>query len=213
MDLEINEVYYSIQGESSFVGRPCVFVRTARCSLRCRWCDTTYAFEVGIKRTFTDLYAEIARYQCPLVEVTGGEPLDQPNTYPFLRELCDQGYQVLIETGGHRPIEIIDPRVHIIMDLKCPSSKMMKRNRLENLAHLSRKDEVKFVIGNREDYEWAREMVKNHQLSQSTQPLFSPVFGELPPAELVEWIKADKLAVRFQLQLHKIIWDPQTKGV
>ncbi len=213
MELQINEIYQSIQGESSFVGVPCVFIRTMGCSLRCRWCDTEYAFYQGKGHSFEDLLQQVRQFNCALVELTGGEPLDQKNSYDFLKILCDEGYTVLLETGGHKPIETIDHRVHIIMDLKCPSSKMQKHNEMANLNFLKKKDEVKFVIGNRQDYEWAVGIVQEYQLSQITNPLFSPVFDEIDPQELVQWLLSDQLSVRFQLQLHKLIWGKDTQSV
>lgn len=206
MHLKINEIYHSIQGESSFVGLPCVFIRTTGCSLRCRWCDTTHAFQEGEELDFEQILTRVSSYGIPLVELTGGEPLDQEPSYDLLHELCEKGYTVLIETSGHRPIETIDPRVHRIVDVKCPSSRMQKMNRLENLQHVNKKDEVKFVIANREDFDWAAQMVKEHDLVNRTRPLFSPVFGELEGRQLADWIVLDKLQVRFQTQLHKSLW-------
>ncbi len=213
MHLKVNEIYQSIQGESSFAGLPCIFIRTSGCSLRCSWCDTAYAFYEGKERSFESILEEIAKYNCFLVELTGGEPLDQKNAYLFLTALCDAGYTVLLETGGHRPIATLDPRVHCIMDVKCPTSRMKKSNRWENLQHVSKKDEVKFVIGNREDYEWALGIVHNYRLSEITNPLFAPVHDELHPRQLTEWILADKAPVRFQVQLHKYIWGKDAQGV
>lgn len=213
MDLKINEIYYSLQGESSFTGLPCVFIRTTGCSLRCHWCDTEHAFYEGKTYPLETILQTIEPYQCPLVLLTGGEPLDQKASYDLLRLLCEAGYTVLVETGGHRSIAEVDRRVHCIVDMKCPSSGMMKANRFKNLEIVSKKDEVKFVIGNHEDYLWAMEIVKQYGLSEVSNPLFSPVHEALPPAELAQWILADKSKVRMQIQQHKVIWGKDATGV
>lgn len=212
--LTINEIYQSIQGESTWAGLPCVFVRLTFCDLRCTYCDTAYAFYKGTKISLAEIVEQVLAYRCPLVEITGGEPLLQKNVLPLMQELCDRGLKVLIETSGAHDISRIDPRVHRIMDLKTPSSGESHRNRLENIAHLEERDEVKFVIGSREDYLWAKAQIEKFNLAQRCGTiLFSPVFGKIDPREIVEWLLADKLPVRFQLQLHKFIWAPETKGV
>ena len=211
--LRINEIYYSIQGESSFAGLPCVFVRCSGCSLRCSWCDTEYAFYQGQYLSFDQMLQTIRSYQCQLVELTGGEPLDQPASYDFLQLLCDEGFTTLLETGGHKSIENIDPRVHKIVDIKCPSSKMKKRNFLKNLDSITEHDEVKFVIGTREDYDFAVQIVNQFSLQTRTKILFSPVHQILEHATLAKWILEDHLQVKLQAQLHKIIWGADTKSV
>lgn len=211
--MKVNEIYFSVQGESTRAGLPCVFVRLTYCNLRCTYCDTEYAFYEGNEMSPDAVYAAVKAYNCRLVEFTGGEPLLHPDALPLMARMCDDGYEVLIETGGSLPIEGIDQRVRIIMDLKCPSSGMQKKNRLENIAALKAIDEVKFVIGGREDYEWARDMMAAYNLPDTCSVLFSCVFGKLEPATLVQWILDDNLRVRFQLQLHKFIWHPAAKGV
>lgn len=212
--LKINEIYHSIQGESTSVGRPCVFVRLTYCNLRCTYCDTEYAFYDAKEMSVQHVIDEVEKYNCKLVEITGGEPLVQiGECLELMNRLCDLAFEVMIETGGSLTIKDIDPRVKIIMDLKCPSSGMEKKNLYENLKYLKPTDELKFVIGNREDYNWTKEIIKKYNLSEKCIILFSVVFGELEPVELINWILEDKLDVRFQLQMHKFIWDPQTKGV
>jgi 7-carboxy-7-deazaguanine synthase len=212
--LTINEIYCSIQGESTWVGLPCVFVRLTFCDLRCNYCDTAYAFYEGRKWTLPEIAEQVIAYQCPLVEITGGEPLLQKSVLPLMTQLCDRGLTVLIETSGAHDISRIDPRVHRIMDLKTPGSGECHRNHYENIAQLTRRDEVKFVIGSREDYLWSKEQVEKFQLAERCGTvLFSPIFGRIEPRQIVEWILEDKLRVRFQLQLHKFIWAPETKGV
>jgi 7-carboxy-7-deazaguanine synthase len=212
--LKINEIYHSIQGESTSAGRPCVFVRLTYCNLRCTYCDTEYAFYEGKDLSVKQVIDEVEKYNCKLVEVTGGEPLVQmEECLDLMNKLCDLGYEAMIETGGSLSIKEIDPRVKIIMDLKCPSSGMEKKNLYENLKYLKPIDELKFVIGNREDYEWSVEKLKKYNLWGKCGILFSVVFGELEPVKLINWILEDKLYVRFQLQIHKYIWRPETKGV
>jgi 7-carboxy-7-deazaguanine synthase len=212
--LRINEIFYSIQGESTWAGCPCVFVRLTGCNLRCRWCDTEYAFYEGRHLSLDEIVRRVRGYACNLVEVTGGEPLLQKDVHGLFRSLLDGGFTVLVETSGERDLSLIDPRVVKIMDLKCPSSGECARNRWANLHHLSARDEVKFVIANRADFEWACEVVNRHQLSQRVGAvLMSPVFGTLPPADLAGWILNEHLPVRMQLQLHKHIWPPDTRGV
>ena len=242
--LVTNEIYLSLQGESTWAGQPCVFIRLTGCNLRCSYCDTAYAFSAGTKMSIQEMMAEVERlaspYQgrtmsdggiLPLVELTGGEPLLQPNALLLMRELCDRSFTVLLETSGAHDISKVDPRVRRIMDLKCPSSGEVARNRFENLPHLKPTDEIKFVIGTREDYEWAKEQVTTHRLNTLCPLLFSWVSplqphqqdkslksvpdGQTPISrrDLVERIVADALPVRFQLQLHKFIWPPDQKGV
>lgn len=211
--LKVNEIYFSIQGESTFTGLPCIFIRLTYCNLRCTYCDTEYAFYSGKDLSVDEILEKISIYDCKLVELTGGEPLVQPEAILLMKKLCDLGYQVLLETGGSLPINDIDPRVRIIMDLKCPSSGMMKKNLYENINYLKNTDEVKFVIGTREDFDWAKEMITKYNLDQKCVILFSVVFGRLEPVELVNWILKDNLKVRFQLQMHKFIWEPSMKGV
>lgn len=210
--LKVNEIFHSIQGESSSAGLPCVFVRLTYCNLRCSYCDTEYAFYEGKDLSINEIIEQVEKYNCKLVEITGGEPLVQEECNRLMTELADRGFEVLLETGGSLPIKNIDQRVKIIMDLKCPSSGMEKKNYYENISYLKSIDEVKFVIGNREDYNWAKDIIKKYDL-QKYEILFSVVFGELEPVALVNWVLEDKLRVRFQLQMHKFIWDPQTKGV
>jgi len=211
--LKVNEIFYSIQGESSKAGLPCVFVRLTYCNLRCTYCDTEYAFYEGKDYSVDEIIEEVKKYNCRLVEVTGGEPLVQNESKELMKKLCDNGFEVLLETAGNMPIEDIDKRVKIIMDLKCPSSGMMKKNLFENIDHLKKTDEVKFVIGTREDYEWSKETIKKYELNQKNTVLFSCAFNKLEPLTLVSWILEDKLDVRYQLQMHKYIWHPETKGV
>src|ERR1700736_2331805 len=212
--LTVNEIYHSVQGESTWAGRPCVFVRLTFCDLRCSYCDTEYAFYEGQKRSLDEIVAQVAALQCPLVEITGGEPLLQKNVLPLMKTLCDAGHTVLLETSGAHDISPVDPRVHRIMDLKTPGSGEVEKNLWSNIEHLTPRDEVKFVIGSREDYEWSRERVDRFSLpTRCHAVLFSPIFGRIDPRQIVEWILADKLDVRFQLQMHKFIWTPTQRGV
>jgi len=212
--IRIHEIYESIQGESTFAGLPCTFVRLSRCNLRCRWCDTPQAFEGGTQMTRAEVLERALSFGTPLIEVTGGEPLLQAGAIPLLRELCDAGRTVLLETSGERDISPVDPRVHRIMDLKAPGSGEHERNRWENIEHLTARDEVKIVLADRADYEWARATIEEHRLpSRVREVLLSPVWGELDPKDLVEWVLRDDLPVRVQLQMHKVIWDANTQGV
>jgi 7-carboxy-7-deazaguanine synthase len=214
LTLKINEIYFSVQGESTWAGLPCVFVRLTACDLRCSYCDTEYAFYEGVKRTLADVMSDILSYDCPLVEVTGGEPLLQKNVLPLMAALCDAGKTVLIETSGAHDISKIDPRVHRIMDLKTPSSGECARNLPANIGHLREGDEVKCVIGSREDYEWSRDQILTHNLAGRVRSvLLSPIFGRIEPRQIVEWMLEDKLPARFQLQMHKFIWEPRARGV
>jgi len=212
--LKVNEIYYSVQGESTSAGLPCVFVRLTYCNLRCTYCDTEYAFYEGKDLSIKEIVDEVKKYNCKLVEITGGEPLVQMEECLILmKQLCDEGFKVLIETGGSLTIKDIDVCVKVIMDLKCPSSGMEKKNLYENIDYLKQKDELKFVIGSREDYEWTLNIMNEFKLETKCEILFSVVFGKLEPVELVNWILEDQLNVRFQLQMHKFIWHPETKGV
>jgi 7-carboxy-7-deazaguanine synthase len=213
MPLRINEIFHSIQGESTHAGRPCVFIRLTYCNLRCRYCDTEYAFFEGSERTLDDIVAEVGRYGCRLVEVTGGEPLVQRETILLLERLLEAGHEVLLETSGAWAVEEVPDGVRIVMDLKTPGSGMVARNRWENLRHLDADDEIKFVICDRADYEWARGVVGEHGLAKRHAVLFSPAWGEIDPGELAEWILADRLSVRLQLQIHKHLWSPTARGV
>jgi len=213
-DIRIHEIYASIQGESTFAGLPCTFVRLSRCNLRCRWCDTPQAFEGGTMMKRSEVLEQALAFGTPLVELTGGEPLLQAGAIPLLRELCDAGRTVLLETSGERDISAVDPRVHRIMDLKAPGSDESHRNRWENIEHLTARDEVKIVLADRADYDWAKNVIAAHDLSTRVhQVLLSPVWGELDPKELVAWVLDDDLPVRVQIQMHKVIWDADTQGV
>ena len=212
--LTINEIFHSIQGESTHTGRPCVFVRLTGCDLRCTWCDTPYAFHEGRKSSVEDVVAQVSAYGCNLVEITGGEPLLQRDVYPLMESLLGRGHEVLIETGGHLSVAQVPPAVVRIVDVKCPGSGQAERNHWANLDLLRAHDEVKFVIRDRTDYDYARDVVSRHDLTARVAAvLFSPVHGVLPAAELAAWILADKLPVRLQLQSHKYIWGANVRGV
>ena len=212
--LHINEIFYSIQGESTHAGRPCVFVRLTGCNLRCRWCDTEYAFYEGRKMTIAEVARIVTSHQCNLVEITGGEPLLQEGIYPLADTLLKSQHTVMIETSGAVDVSRLDPRVIKIMDLKCPGSGECDRNLWSNLGHLSARDEVKFVLADRADYEWARDTIRARKLEGHVNALLmSPVFGVLDPAELAQWILEDRIPVRLQIQIHKHIWPPDTRGV
>ena len=212
--LTINEIFYSVQGESSYAGQPCVFVRLTACDLRCTWCDTEYAFSEGRKRALDDVLEAVESYGCPLVEVTGGEPLLQEDVYPLMNGLLERGKKVLLETGGHRDTSRVPGKVVTILDVKCPGSGESGRNDWDNLDRLRPHDEVKFVIADRADYEWARDVLARHDLTDRVAAIhFSPVHGVLDPKTLSEWVLADRLRVRVQLQIHKYIWSPTTRGV
>jgi 7-carboxy-7-deazaguanine synthase len=212
--LVIHEIYASIQGESTFAGLPCTFVRTTGCNLRCSWCDTTQAFYGGTRMKREDVLARALETGTDLVELTGGEPLLQPGVFPLMTELCNSGRTVLVETSGEADVSRVDPRVHKIMDLKAPGSGESGRNRWSNLEHLSSRDEIKFVLASRTDYEWMRDAVRTHELSRRTKNLLaSTVFGKLATRELVAWVLEDRLPVRVQLQMHKYVWAPETTGV
>ena len=211
--LKINEIFHSIQGEGTSAGRRCVFVRLTYCNLRCTYCDTEYAFFEGSDKSIKSLIDEIMQYDCNLVEVTGGEPLMQEESLELMKKLCDLNFEVMLETGGSLPVSKVDERVKIIMDLKTPSSGMMKKNLYENINFIKNNDEIKFVIGSREDYEWSKEIIEKYKLNDKCPILFSTIFDQLKPITLSEWILEDKLNVIFQLQLHKYIWEPDKRGV
>jgi 7-carboxy-7-deazaguanine synthase len=210
----VNEIFYSVQGESTYAGRPCVFVRLTACDLRCSWCDTPYAFHEGRKRSVEEVLAEVDRFDCQLVEVTGGEPLLQEAVYLLLERLLDRGKEVLLETGGHRSIERVPPAVVTILDVKCPGSGESHRVDWSNLDRLRPHDEVKFVIKDRADYEFAQDVTRRYDLvARAAAVHFSPVHGVMDLRQLSEWVLKDRLGVRVQVQLHKYIWDPATRGV
>lgn len=211
--MRVTEIFHSIQGESTFAGLPCVFVRLTGCPLRCTWCDTDYAFFEGRDQSIDEILDQIRSYECRLVEVTGGEPLAQPATAELLRRLCQADFTVLLETSGAIDTAIVDPSVHIILDVKCPGSGMTDRMHWPNVERLRPKDEAKFVIQDYEDYDWAKNVMARYRLTDRCSVLFSPVFGTLEPRQLAEWLLADRLPVRVQLQLHKHIWAPNMRGV
>ncbi len=217
--LRINEIFYSIQGESSFAGQPCVFVRLTYCNLRCTYCDTEYAFYEGTDRSIDEIMSQIASYGCRTVEITGGEPLLQKPVHELMTRCCDAGYRVLLETGGSLDISGVDARVHRIVDMKCPSSGMEPKNLYDNLSHLTKRDELKFVIGTHDDYTWSVDLLRRTGAAGHVGTvLFSPVFDAIEPQHIVQWILDDRLVaefpnLRFQLQLHKFIWTPETRGV
>jgi len=211
--LLIHEIYRSLQGESTFAGLPCVFVRTTACHLRCTWCDTPHAFNRGERMTRADVLARVLEFDCPLVELTGGEPLLQPDVYPLMVELADARKTVLLETSGSLPIGGVDRRVHIIMDLKCPDSGECEANDYSNLECLKPSDEIKFVIASRKDWDWADATIREYGLDRRFAVLVSAVFGSVELSVLAEWVLASGLNVRMQLQMHKFIWDPQARGV
>ena len=211
--LTVNEIFFSIQGEGTRAGRPCVFVRLTGCPLRCTWCDTAYAFHEGEKRSEDDILSQVESFPCNLVELTGGEPLSQPAAFPFVKRLLDAGREVLVETSGHILLEGLDPRAAAIMDVKAPGSGETHRMEWRNLDLLKPKDEVKFVITDRRDYEWSRDLVREKGLLDRCPVLFSPVHGVLEPGELARWILEDGLRVRLQVQLHKYLWPGVERGV
>ncbi len=210
--LKINEIFYSIQGESSFSGMPCIFIRLTYCNLRCSYCDTEYSFYEGRDMSINQIIKEIKQYKCNLVEVTGGEPLMQDGCIELMQTLLDNNYNVMLETGGSLPVNKVPKEVIKIIDFKCPSSNMEKKNDWSIIKNLNKNDEVKFVIGNKEDYEWSKKKINEYNLNNNTI-LFSPVHDVLNSKTLSEWILKDNLNVRFQVQLHKYIWSPETKGV
>jgi len=211
--LRINEIFHSIQGESTRAGEPCVFVRLTGCNLRCSWCDTAYAFHEGVEMSVAQVLREIERFDCPLVEITGGEPLLQADVAPLMERLLDNGQRVLIETGGSLDIAAVPEGVGRIVDVKCPGSGESERNRWENLEKLREGDELKFVLADREDYLWAARQIRSRALADRCPLLFSPVHGSLDASELAGWMLEDGLPVRLQLQLHKILWPGALRGV
>ena len=206
MKLKIHEIFHSLQGESSRVGLPTVFVRLTGCPMRCVYCDTAYAFSGGSNIEIADILAKVAEFSTPYVTVTGGEPLAQKDCLVLLRQLCDAGYNVSLETGGAIDISPVDERVSVILDVKTPGSGEEKNNLWENLSHLKPSDEVKFVLCDYADYQWAKQTLTKYKLIEKCPVLFSPVYSQVNPAQLAEWVLADKLPVRMQLQLHKILW-------
>jgi 7-carboxy-7-deazaguanine synthase len=213
--MRVTEIFHSIQGESTFAGRPCVFVRLTGCPLRCTWCDTEYAFHGGSEQSIDRIVEAVRAYGCPLVEVTGGEPLAQPECPALLTRLCDEDFTVLLETSGAIDTDTpaVDARAHVILDIKCPGSGMTDRMHWPNVRRLRQQDEAKFVIQDRPDYEWAKETVERFGIDRQCTVLFSPVFGALDPRQLAEWVLADRLSVRYQIQMHKYIWAPDMRGV
>ena len=212
--LTVNEIFHSIQGESTHTGRPCVFVRLTGCDLRCVWCDTPYAFHEGRKLDVDEVVAAVEQYRCDLVEITGGEPLLQEDVYPLMDRLLATGATVLLETGGHVSVARVPVAVVKVVDVKCPGSGECDRNAWDNLSRLTDRDQVKFVIADRVDYEFARDVVRRHTLeTRCGTVLFSAVHDLLPPARLAEWMLADRLPVRLQIQLHKHLWGAETRGV
>ena len=206
MKLKIYEIFHSLQGESSRVGLPTAFVRLTGCPMRCVYCDTAYAFTGGSNVEISDILAKVAEYGTKYVTVTGGEPLAQKDCHGLLKDLCDAGYSVSLETGGAIDTSLVDARVSVILDVKTPGSGEVKNNVWGNLAHLKKSDEVKFVLCSREDYEWAKEILASYKIADKCPVLFSPVYSQVNPTELAEWVLADKLPVRMQVQLHKILW-------
>lgn len=211
--LAITEIYTSVQGESSWVGKPCTFIRLSGCPLRCKWCDTVYGFKKGDEYSIEDLVAEVKKSHVKLVEITGGEPLAQEETPKLIEALIKEGYEVLIETSGSEPIRVLPEQTNIIMDLKCPDSKMSDKNLYENIDYLKPSDEVKFVVASKEDFEWAYQMIREFDLENRCKLLISPAWGLVKPDNLVEWILEYQLDCRLNLQVHKYIWDPRKKGV
>ena len=212
--LVVNEIFLSIQGESTHAGRPCAFVRLTGCNLRCNYCDTEYAFYEGNRMTVAEILARLDAFGCNLIEITGGEPLLQDGVHHLIAKLLDHDRVVMIETSGASDVSTLDPRVIKVMDLKCPGSGESSRNMWSNLEHLTSRDEVKFVLSDRDDYEWARDAIRKHDLSSRVNAvLMSCAFGRLEASQLAAWILEDHLPVRFQLQMHKHIWPPDTRGV
>lgn len=211
--MKVNEIFYSIQGESTFAGLPCVFIRLTGCNLRCRYCDTRYAYEEGEERTVEEVLELVRKFNCDLVEITGGEPLLQPETVGLSKQLVEEGRQVLIETNGTLDISVLPPEVLRIMDIKCPGSGESDKMNWKNIDNLKPNDNVKFVISGKEDFEWAEKIVRQFDLIPRAQVLFSPNFGIVEPQNLAKWILHSGLPVRMQLQMHKYIWNPNDRGV
>jgi 7-carboxy-7-deazaguanine synthase len=212
-ELVVNEIFHSIQGESSHTGRACIFVRLTYCNLRCTWCDTAYAFEEGHRMSVAGILSSVESFPCRLVEVTGGEPLMQDGVNDLFRALCDGGYEVLVETSGSLDISGMDRRVKRIVDFKCPGSGMVKKNLWSNVAALTPQDEVKFVILDRGDFDWALGRIREHGIERRCTVFMSVVFGQLEPSELARWMLEEGTDARFQLQAHKYIWEPTARGV
>jgi len=212
LTLKINEIFYSIQGESTHAGRPCIFVRLTYCNLRCTYCDTTYAFFEGRDISLTAIMDQIKKYNCPLVEITGGEPLIQKNVHVLMKMLCDQGYEVLLETAGHMDISEIDKRVKKIMDIKCPTSSESEKMMWTNIDALQATDEVKFVVGAPEDLDWMKRIIERYKIDKKCEIIISPVFDKMNKRVLAEWILDNHVPVRMQMQLHKQIWDSDSRG-
>ena len=211
--IKINEIYLSVQGESTHTGLPCIFIRLTGCNLRCSWCDTAYAFHEGKNMSIDEILQKVENFGIHLVEITGGEPLMQDNVYTLMKRLIEKGYKVMLETGGSISLERVPKDVIKIMDLKCPGSGEQEKNNLDNLKLLAPHDEVKFVILDKKDYEWSRDIIKKYKINETAHILLSPVFDKLELKEMVKWILEDQLPVRLQTQLHKIIWDKNTIGV
>jgi 7-carboxy-7-deazaguanine synthase len=211
--LLIHEIYRSLQGESTFAGLPCVFVRLTVCDARCKWCDTPHAFTQGELWSPDAIVARVRELDCPLIEFTGGEPLLQEEVLPLMTRLADAGWTVLLETSGAHSVARVDPRVHIILDLKCPDSGECENNCWDNLHHLKPTDQIKFVIASEGDFQWAAQTIRGHELDRRFVVLLSPVFSSVTPRQLADWLLASRLQVRMQLQMHKYIWDPQARGV
>jgi 7-carboxy-7-deazaguanine synthase len=211
--LRITEIYPSVQGESTHVGKPCVFVRLTGCNLRCRWCDSEFTFTGGTWRPLAEVISEATSFGLHTIEVTGGEPLLQPAAIPLMARLLELGHEVLLETSGSLSIEKVPPEVHVILDLKAPDSGEVEHNHWENLVLLRKHHEIKIVIASRQDYEWAREQIVSRKLHEICTVLISPAWGMLPLQDVARWIVEDRLPVRFQVQLHKVVWDPEARGV
>jgi 7-carboxy-7-deazaguanine synthase len=211
--IKVKEIYLSVQGESQYAGLPCVFVRTSGCPLRCKWCDTAYSFAGGDDMSITEIIKQVKSHEVELVELTGGEPLAQESSFPLLKAMCEQGLSVLLETSGSESVQRVPQEVHIIMDIKCPDSKMSDRNFYENFEFLKPTDEIKFVVASREDFDWAVELSAKHHLESRFSLLFSPAWGLVKPDQLVEWLLESKCHARLNLQQHKYIWSPRAKGV
>lgn len=213
MALKVNEIYYSVQGESTHSGRPCIFIRLTYCNLRCSYCDTEYAFYEGKEMSIPEILDKISKWDCSLVEVTGGEPLFQEECIDLLTALVKIGKEVMLETGGSLTITQVPKEIIKIVDFKCPSSNMEKKNLWTIVDDLQPHDEVKFVIGDREDFDWAKDKIEVYKLTDKVTVLFSPTFAEIEPRQIVDWILEENLPVRLQLQMHKFIWNPEEKGV
>jgi 7-carboxy-7-deazaguanine synthase len=211
--LRVNEIFYSIQGESSYAGKPCIFIRLAGCNLRCSYCDTEYAFYEGINIPITEIIKKVGAYDCKLVEITGGEPLLQENVYHLMTILCNKNYRVMLETGGQMDISRVDNRIKIVMDIKCPSSGEMEKNIWQNVSFLKKNDEIKFVIREKKDFDWAVDIMVQYKLNKKCPVVFSPVYNKLDNKLLADWILSSHIDVRMQLQLHKYIWGADKRGV